>query len=373
MELLIKISGNGDMLLENSDGIVQYVAKYHATSFEGVIFDDLALTELVSVKNIEAGFLITAFDSPVGTFSKIGPRFCYESAEHKIEQDGASFVIYYKESRCACIERAENGFKLIISGALTPLMGFALVILIIAAKQKANSLKKREKNLEEASSPAPEIIEEKSETIEAEAEETATEDPEVAPKKLKKSFKLEIDIKDYLRRLKNGSKAALIVMLVSIIGFISTLFITSYQNTELSKLKTQEVYFIGKKESVVTFHNKTYSFKTPENHIDGAPLYVYYTEKTKTTKSGQKEVTVDKFYSTYPNYFDFTIVTVLLIASAVISAFIYVLTAFNLLNEETVAAIKIALSSLKKSKDTEDEELYDGTNAPFEGESETEE
>lgn len=361
MELLIKISGNGDMMLENSDGIVQYVAKYKSDLFEGTIFDDLALTELISVKNTEEGFLITAFDSPVGTFSKDGARFCYQSAEHRIEQEGASFIIYYKDSECARIERAENGFRLTITGALTPLMGFALVILIIAAKQKANALKMSKKRVEEA--PAPEVTEKKEE---ARTEETAEEKPKI-------NFKFRIDIKSYLKKLKNGSKAALIVMLASIVGFIATLSITAYQDSEISKLKTKEVYFVGKKESVVTFHNKTYSFKTPEEHIDGAPLYVYYTEKTKTTKSGEKEVTVDKFYSTYPDYFDFSIVTVLLIASAVISAFIYILTAFELLGEENLAAIKIALSSLKNNKNIEDAELYDGTNAPFEGESETEE
>ncbi len=364
MDFLVKISGNGDMVLENSEGISQYVAKYKNNSFEGIIFDDLAITELVSVKSKQDEFVITAFDSPVASFKKTASRFVYESSEHRIEQQKSSFVIFNNDTESARIERAEKGFLLSISDGLSPLMGFALVILIIAAKTKESQLNQSEN----AKATAPATTEKEQPIVSKAKSKQPKEKP---PKKEGEKFdfvkfkaliiaqsKSILSKFPKLKCLKNGSKTALAIMLVAIIGFTTTLLITSSQNEELAKLKKQEVYRIGKEVCEIKFEgqNKTYTFETPKDYVENTPLYIYYTEKTKKTKEG-KQTVIDKFYSSYPSYIDFSIPTVLLIATAIISAFVYVLTAFNLLNKETLDAIKASLKALKKSEDAEDETL----------------
>jgi len=145
MEYLIYISKNGDMAVKNSNGITQYVAKYDSLNHQGKIYDDLEITELVSVKRNGMDFSLIAFDSPMGDFILQGDDFHYvcEQENCEIKQEGASFIFYKNGISVGKLTNEGNNFKLSLDTDDNILINVAEVIMVIAAKSYRNALKSK--------------------------------------------------------------------------------------------------------------------------------------------------------------------------------------------------------------------------------------
>ncbi len=345
MEFFIKISKNGDMALETLDGSVQYVAKYNGNDFSGSIFDDLALAELVSIKNVDSFFSVSAFDSSLGTFQKQSNRFLYgtENDSYKIEQKDSSFLLFADGNEVGTVSREGAGFKLSVISSLTPLIGFAMVIVIIAAKSLENAKKTSEIDSAEKAPKSDAMAEETAVSKDEETNEKVT-----LRKIIKDKYELFLTLlkrfkkTDIGKKLLSGPKIALVLVLIGIIGLLTSSIVTSIQNARLSTLKESKAVVLSKQKAKFVYNNATYTFQIPEN-FEGNTLNVYYTEKTETDKNGNKTTSLDKFYSTYPRTVDLSPLKVISIAISVISFCVYILSAFGILTKENFLVVLDAL------------------------------
>ena len=164
MEYLISINKNGNMAVKNSAGITQYVAKYDNLNHQGKIYDDLEITELVSVKRNDMDFSLIAFDSPMGDFILQSDNFHYicEQENCEIKQEGSSFVFYKNSASIGTLTNEGNNFKLSLDTDDNILINIAEVIMVIAAKSYKNSLKIITKNGTSNESAKPQNTKEES-------------------------------------------------------------------------------------------------------------------------------------------------------------------------------------------------------------------
>ena len=355
MVLTFNCSRDGQSYVKTADGEAQYIVKTsHSPNFSGGVYDDLGLSCLVGIEGTDEGFLISAFDSPLGVF-KPQPDCVFR-------MQGEGWEITKEEDRYILSHSGEQIAQIVIRGSEVALsteysgqaiMVIAAALVLLESSRQSSPAKKKTAETEQtkpvAKSKNDPII-----TVNFDA--------------LKQRFskikfsKAANAVSDYIPSIRFKVSGKALVAMVSAIAlclvvFFAGLFLaasknTAYQNVDYANAtakvdksgKTTAVFKVG--EYAYSIDLKGYDFKNNETFL------IYYTEKS--------DGTLKEHFMKKPSSSGFvTMSVVAIILAVVIFVFMFI---GNPLDFRKELNLKELIKKLKPTYETpEDERLVEHT------------
>ena len=157
MVLTFNCRRDGQSYVMNSNGEAQYIVKTsHDPKYSGGVYDDLGLNRLVGIEQTDTGFLVSAFDSPLGEF--------IPHADCLFKMQGEGWEITEKDGGYLLSHSGENIAQIVLRGSEVALStehsGQAIIVIaaalvLLEASRESSAPKKQ--NLEAQKATAKKV------------------------------------------------------------------------------------------------------------------------------------------------------------------------------------------------------------------------
>ena len=359
MVLTFNCSRDGQSYVKTADGEAQNIVKTsHNPNFSGGVYDDLGLSCLVGIEGTDEGFLISAFDSPLGVFKP--------QSDCTFRMQGEGWEITKGEDRYFLSHSGEQIAQIVIRGSEVALSTeySGQVIMVIAA---ALVLLESTQQSSPAKKPTAEI---QRKDTKKKAEGKQKEDPiitiniealknRISKLKLDKAASVAAEYIPSIRFKVSGKPLIVMVSAIALclVVFFAGLFLASsknaaYQNVDYANAtakvdksgKTTAIFKVG--EYAYSIELNGYDYKNNETFL------IYYTEKS--------DGTLNEHFMKKPSSSGFvTMSVVAIILAVVIFLFMFI---GNPLDFRKELNLKELIKKLKPTSETpEDERLVEHT------------
>lgn len=353
MVLTFSCRQDGQSYVKNPDGEAQYIVKTaHSPLLTGGVYDDLGLSCLVGVEQKAEGFLVSAFDSPLGVFVKEPDgTIKMENEGWEISEAGDRYVLSHSGEKIA--EIAVKGFDVALS---TEYVGQA--IIVIAAALVLLELNNQTKVVEKLPRPEKKEAPKKTAKVKEDKERIISINIDALKKRLSK-IKLDKAVEiatEYVPSIRFKVQGKVLIAMVSaillcLILFFSGLFLAASKNNSF-----QNIDYANAIVSVEKSGNATASFKVGEYaysiKLDGKDyknketFVIYYTENT--------DGTLNECFMKKPSSGGYVVMSVIsVVLAAVIFVFMFIGNPLDFRKEWDVKAL---IKRLKPIHETNEED-----------------
>ncbi len=322
MVLTFNCKQDGQCYVLDSERQAQYIVKIsHSPRLLGGVYDDLGLSCLVGVEETQEGFLVSAFDTPLGVFKpQTDCLYRMQGEGWEITGNGNSYTLSHSGEAVANI--SITGTEVTIS---TENSGQAIMVIASAlvALEYSKAETKREKSQESVSAaPKKEVSKKSAQKAKKNKEPIITINTEALKERLEK-YKLDKAVTvatDLIPAIRFRVAGKTLIAMVSAIALCLVLFITGLVATAVKTSNAQNVEWseatvsVKKSgETIATFKVGDYAYSITlrgYDFKDKEKFLIYYTEKS--------DGTLNKYFMKKPSSSGYVGLSVVSIVLAVI-------------------------------------------------------